>query len=251
VLTIIHIEGEGAEQRIIHDLIKEYGGRGHKIDLAGMVREMASILGRYGLQRVVGDKYAAGWTRQRFEAEGVAYDDAPKSKAEAYLEAEPFFATARIEILDHPELVRELKQLERRSRAGGRTIVDHPHGGHDDFSNCLCLAVAVAVGEGADGYSLAGLDILNRDDEKQPDRGTALILDTVAARAASMVGQIHNNNGGTTMDQVQRWVRDQYIPAMTGADGSARRGGGRSRGSARRERRRDHEVGTRNGRALN
>jgi hypothetical protein len=152
-----------------------------------MVREMVSILGRYGLQRVVGDKYAAGWTRQRFEAEGVAYDDAPKTKAEAYLEAEPFFATGRIEILDHPELVRELKQLERRSRVGGRTIVDHPHDGHDDFSNCLCLAVTVAVGEGASGYNLATLEILNRDDSERRDRCTAKILNTVAARAARAV----------------------------------------------------------------
>jgi hypothetical protein len=144
-----------------------------------MVREMGSILGRYGLQRVVGDKYAAGWTRQRFEAEGVAYDDAPKSKAEAYLQAEPFFATARIEILDHPELVRELKQLERRSRAGGRTIVDHPHGGHDDFSNCLCLAVAVAVGEGSGSYQI---DVLIREDGKPTDPGVLQILQLNRAR---------------------------------------------------------------------
>lgn len=182
VLAIVPVEGEGSEQPIIHDLVKGYGGRGHKIDLAEMVREMVSILGRYGLSRVVGDKYAAGWTRQRFEAEGISYDDAPKTKAEAYIETEPFFATGRIEILDHPELVRELKQLERRSRPGGRTIVDHPHGGHDDFSNCLCLAVAVAVGEGASGYSLASLDILNDTGGKPVDPGTLQILRLNRAR---------------------------------------------------------------------
>jgi hypothetical protein len=45
----------------------------------------------------------------------------------------PLFATGRISILDHPEQTRELKQLERRARLGGRTIVDHPPRGHDDL----------------------------------------------------------------------------------------------------------------------
>jgi hypothetical protein len=50
-----------------------------------------------------------------------------------------------ISIVDHPELVRELKKLERRARAGGRAMVDHPRGGHDDFANALCLAAVAAT----------------------------------------------------------------------------------------------------------
>ena len=48
-------------------------------------------------------------------------------------------------ILDHPTLIRELKLLERRPRAGGRTQVDHPSGGHDDHANSLALAAALAI----------------------------------------------------------------------------------------------------------
>jgi hypothetical protein len=47
-------------------------------------------------------------------------------------------------LLDHAQLARELKLLERRPRAGGRTLVDHPTGGHDDHANALALAVALA-----------------------------------------------------------------------------------------------------------
>jgi hypothetical protein len=151
-LSIVHAEGDG---RIVQDLVKGYGGRGHTVDLEGMVHEIAGHLSRYWLHRVIGDEYAAGWTRQRFEAEGVIYENAPKTKSEAYLEVEPLFATGRISILDHPELVRELKQLDRRARAGGRAIVDHPRGGHDDFSNALCLA-AVAATQAATEIELVG-----------------------------------------------------------------------------------------------
>jgi hypothetical protein len=45
-------------------------------------------------------------------------------------------------LLDHPTLTRELKTLERRPRPAGRTIVDHPRGGHDDYANALSLAAA-------------------------------------------------------------------------------------------------------------
>ena len=32
--------------------------------------------------------------------------------------------------------------LERRPRPQGRVLVDHPHGGHDDYANVTCLAIA-------------------------------------------------------------------------------------------------------------
>ncbi len=90
---------------------------------------------------MVGDRYAGEWVRQAFQGAGITFREAELDKSRSYLEAEPLFAQGRIEILDHPRLVRELKTLERRPRVGGRTIVDHPHGGHDDHANALALAV--------------------------------------------------------------------------------------------------------------
>ncbi len=68
-----------------------------------------------------------------------------EEKSRACLEVEPLFAQGRIEILDHPQLMRELKMLERRPRAGGKIIVDHPHGGRDDYANALALAAAKSM----------------------------------------------------------------------------------------------------------
>src|SRR5947207_9422085 len=42
-------------------------------------------------------------------------------------------------------LVRELKLLEARPRAGGRTLIDHPSGSHDDYANALALAAAMCA----------------------------------------------------------------------------------------------------------
>ena len=72
--------------------------------------------------------------RQAFAREGIEYLEA-KEKSQAYLELEVLFAQGRIELLDHPQLIRELKLLECRVKPGGRKVVDRPRGGHDDYAN--------------------------------------------------------------------------------------------------------------------
>ena len=90
------------------------------------------------------DRYAAGWVRQSFRAEGITYVESKLTKAEAYLEALALFSQGRIEIMDHPQLIRELQCLERRTRASGKDVVDHSRGGHDDYANVTALAADAA-----------------------------------------------------------------------------------------------------------
>ena len=90
-----------------------------------------------------------------FQAEGIQYKEGTE-KSRAYLEMEPLSAQGRIEILDHPKQVRELKALERRARAGGKTVVDHPSGRHDDHANALTIAAALVLSRGQ-GMSLESI----------------------------------------------------------------------------------------------
>lgn len=126
-------------------------------DRLDVVSEIAALVKRYRVSTVYGDRYAAGWVRERFRAEGIRYQEAEVrtpsdpdatrylDKSLAYLEVEPLFSEERIELLDHAQLARELKLLERRPRAGGRTVIDHPPGGHDDFANGLALATVLCA----------------------------------------------------------------------------------------------------------
>ena len=144
-LSIVHTEGNAPERRVIQDVMKGWTRtRSLTVDLESVVREIAETLKSYRLSSVTGDRYAGHWVRQAFQAQGIRYEEA-QPKAEAYLELEPLFAQGRIEILDHPQLIRELKTLERRPRAGGKTLVDHPRGGHDDYANALALAAAKSM----------------------------------------------------------------------------------------------------------
>jgi hypothetical protein len=139
--AIVHPEGTGDQQVIVQDVCKGWQGA----DLAGIVREIATRLRHYRLTEIRGDKYAGAWIRQAFEREGIRYREAEIDKSTAYLEAEPLLTQGRVELLDHPQLIRELTLLERRPRPQGRTLVEHPHGGHDDYANSMCLTVALVA----------------------------------------------------------------------------------------------------------
>lgn len=143
---IVHSEGQNSERRAVQDLIKGWARRGsQKVDLEGVVKGIAETLKSYKLSSVTGDRYSAQWVREAFQREGIRYENS-EDKSKAYLEMEPLFATGRIDLLDHPQLIRELKTLERRPRPGGKTIVDHSRSGHDDFANVLAVATFSAVG---------------------------------------------------------------------------------------------------------
>ncbi|MBI4584186.1 MAG: hypothetical protein HY717_09220 [Planctomycetes bacterium] len=149
-LAVVHTELTDGGLLVVQDAMKGWSRQGSQnVDLEGIVKEIARIVKNYGLSSVIGDRYAGGWVRERFRAEGLHYEESPIDKSAAYLETEPLFAQGRIQVLDHSSLIRELRNLERRPRPGGKTIVDHPRGGHDDHSNVLALAAARASKAGA------------------------------------------------------------------------------------------------------
>jgi hypothetical protein len=140
--SILHREGDV----VVQDLLRGWSRRGGQSpDLRGVVTEIAALVKSYGLRQVTGDRYAAGWVRQSFESEGITYRESKLDRTQAYLELLPLFGRHQVEVLDHPRQERELKSLERRTRAGGKDMVDHPRGGHDDYANVLALAVTALV----------------------------------------------------------------------------------------------------------
>jgi hypothetical protein len=109
------------------------------------VTEIADILTRYGLREVHGDRYFGQWVVEAFQKAGIHYRQTDQDKSVFYVGLEPLFAQGKIEIVDHGELSRELRLLERRPRAGGKVIIDHPRGSHDDFANSLAICCGAAA----------------------------------------------------------------------------------------------------------
>ncbi len=133
------------------------------------IAHMASELARYGLRRVVGDNYGADFVSKAFERHGVRYVKSEKPKGALYLEFVPRACAGEVELLDHELLVDQLAMLERRTRSGGKDLVDHPRGAHDDLANAVAGVCAIGQGSGPIvGGGLLGVP------ERDPNRADAL-----------------------------------------------------------------------------
>jgi hypothetical protein len=134
------------------------------------VAECTALLKRFGITRVVGDRYAGEWPKARFAEHGISFEQSAKPKSDIYHDLLPLLNAKRVELLEHPRLSAHLVGMERRTARSGKDSIDHSPGGHDDLAN-----VVAGV--------LVGLDL---------DRRPALVRqsDLLAGAAASPLPSI-------------------------------------------------------------
>lgn len=137
-LAIAHREGD----RVVIDAL-----RGHKppFDPVTVAREYALLARTYGCREIVGDAFGGEWTAGAFRDGGISYRRSSLPRSGLYLEALPLFARGMIQLPNHPQLVRELRLLERRTTRSGKDSVDHGQGGSDDYANSVAGAAYLCV----------------------------------------------------------------------------------------------------------
>jgi hypothetical protein len=136
-LAICHMQGSTC----VVDLIRE---RRSPFSPDSVVKEFSDTLKSYGITKIVGDKYAAEWPRERFRLHGITYVVADKAKSELYLHLLPLLNSGRVELLDHARLVNQLIGLERRTSRAGKDTIDHAPGAFDDVANCVAGSAVIA-----------------------------------------------------------------------------------------------------------
>jgi hypothetical protein len=104
---------------------------------AQVVKDFTSLLKRYRIHEVTGDRYGGDWPREQFRNSGVRYIVADLPKTGLYQELMPSINSAGIELLDHQRLLNQILNLERKTSRGGKDSIDHPPHGHDDLANVI------------------------------------------------------------------------------------------------------------------
>lgn len=102
-----------------------------------VICSMVNELRQYGIQRVTGDNYAAEFVAQAFKGNGIRYIRCNLNKSTLYAELLPRLCAGDVELPDKPALVDQFVNLERRTRSGGRDLIDHRHGCRDDMANAV------------------------------------------------------------------------------------------------------------------
>lgn len=118
---------------------------GRRGNPAAITADFCAILSQYRIRRVSGDRYAGAWPPTEFARHGIVYEASPGTRSELYSALLPALTSGAVELPPCETLVSQLVALERRTTRGGRDIIDHPPGGHDDRANALAGAVAVAL----------------------------------------------------------------------------------------------------------
>src|SRR5262249_53541553 len=106
-------------------------------DPGEVTKEFAALVKQYRCWKVTGDSYGAEWVETAWRSNGVAYVRADLSRSDIYLEILPLFARGLVSLPAHPNLLHELRLLERQAHRGGRDTIDHPRGGSDDYANAV------------------------------------------------------------------------------------------------------------------
>jgi hypothetical protein len=112
--------------------------------VAQVMDEIVVLAKSYGLRTIVADQFGFAFVRELLEQRGLFVEQLPftaRSKPELYLDLKLWLSQARIQMLDHPEALRELRMLESKRTSGGRYHIAAPRGQHDDYCALLTLLV--------------------------------------------------------------------------------------------------------------
>lgn len=146
-LAIAHTEKDTGQ--IVVDVLEE---RMPPFSPKTIIKEFAKIMSYYGLAKCTGDRYAIGYVGELFREHGITYECSNLSASEIYLECQSLFTVGKIELPDNKKMREQFKNLERRTRSGGRDQVSHPQFAefHDDSCNsaagvCVMLALQPTV----------------------------------------------------------------------------------------------------------
>ena len=112
---------------------------------AAVAAEYSELLRDYKISKIESDRYAAEWVSEAFRNHRIKVENSDLSASEIYLSFLPLVANETVELLDNKRLRTQLSGLERKTRSGGKDLVSHGPGSHDDLANAaagVCVMIA-------------------------------------------------------------------------------------------------------------
>lgn len=131
-LAIAHRTSTGL---IVVDCVVSWtGSRRAPLGFEWVCKEVANILRRYGINTVQGDQYAAPAIQQEFLKLGITYRELTfgrHTRAQMFSNLKHIIQQRRIEMIDNPELLRQLRSLEEHRGGDGNLDIRTDHGKDD------------------------------------------------------------------------------------------------------------------------
>jgi hypothetical protein len=148
-LAVAHRSNDGT---IILDHTATWTGTREALGYEWVCREIARILKLYDLNTIVGDQHCAAIIQQEFLKLGISYKEitfGAGTRLDIFGNLKHLLIQRKIEILDQPELLRQLRTLEEHKTPRGNIDIRPSYGAKDDLSVALALVA----------YQLTNIDV--------------------------------------------------------------------------------------------
>src|SRR5262249_42617448 len=142
-LAIAHKEGKSAILDVIREVRPPFAPE-------AVVEQFCQVLRNYRIHAVRSDKYGGEWVVEAFRKCAVTLEASERTKSQLYGDLLPLINSRTAALLDDQVLRRQLTALERKTRTGGKDVIDHVRGARDDVANAVAGALVFA------GQSLGG-----------------------------------------------------------------------------------------------
>jgi hypothetical protein len=140
--AVAHREGEIA----VLDAVRELKPKPSFSPEGVITSVVAPLFEAYGVRRCKADRWAGGFPVDRCLAHGIRLEPSERTKSELYSDFLAVLNSHCCQLLDLPRLKSQLLSLERSIRSGGKDLIDHPRGQHDDLINAAVGALLQAGG---------------------------------------------------------------------------------------------------------
>jgi len=131
---------------VVHRVARWSGTKAAPLGHEDILGQVKSILAEYQLNSLTGDQYCFDLIRQHLDKLGIYYRkysfDA-RTRPEIFANLRYLLSQRKIELLDHPELLRQLRSLQEHRTDRGQVDIRPAGGAKDD----LAVAVALAAHE--------------------------------------------------------------------------------------------------------
>jgi hypothetical protein len=140
-LAVLHATGDGP---VVVDRVERWAGtKNAPLGYEWVCGEIARISKEYAIREVFGDQYCAAVIKQHFDKLGIHYNEhtfGAYTRADLFGNLRHLLVQRKIELLDQPVLLRQMRALEERRTPNGNIDIRPSYGQKDD------VAVAVALG---------------------------------------------------------------------------------------------------------
>jgi hypothetical protein len=121
------------------------GTKTNPVNFEPVCEQIHEVLKRYGLNVLYGDQHSIDVLKQQFVKLGIQYQErtfGAHTRASIYGNLRQLMTQQKIEIVDEPELLHQLRILEEFKTPNGSVDIRPPGSNHDDMAICVALAAS-------------------------------------------------------------------------------------------------------------